>query len=175
MPQINNTHAIRFLVMDVDGTLTDGKIYMGQTGELFKAFDIRDGFAIKEMLPELGIVPVIITARESDIVANRAKELGITELHQGCHDKICLLKKILQQYSEKCGQNYGLQHIAYIGDDLLDLQCIEPVREAGGITACPADAANEVKQAVNYVCERHGGAGAIREIVELLGKHRNHV
>ena len=70
---------IKFLVMDVDGTLTDGKIYMGNEGELFKAFDVKDGCGIKDLLPQLGIVPVIITARESKILENRCNELLILD------------------------------------------------------------------------------------------------
>ena len=74
---------IKFLVMDVDGTLTDGKIYMGSNGEVMKAFNIKDGCGIAMVLPKYGITPVIITARESKILENRCKELNITELHQG--------------------------------------------------------------------------------------------
>ena len=159
---------IRFLVMDVDGTLTDGKIYMGQNGELFKAFDIKDGYAIKEMLPTMGIIPVIITARESQIVAHRCQELGITELHQGCRDKIGKLREILKTYGQRDGKVYVLSSVAYVGDDLLDLQCIEPISQNGGFTACPADAAQEIIDAVEHVSAKNAGNGAIREIVEYI-------
>ena len=159
---------IRFLVMDVDGTLTDGKIYMGQNGELFKAFDIKDGYAIKEMLPSMGIIPVIITARESQIVEHRCQELGVKELHQGCRDKIGKVREILKAYGQRDGKVYDLSSVAYVGDDLLDLQCIEPISQDGGFTACPADAAEEVKAAVNYVCKRNAGNGAVREFVYKL-------
>lgn len=146
--------------MDVDGTLTDGKIYMGQNGELFKAFDIKDGFAIKEMLPTMGIVPVIITARESQIVEHRCMELGITELHQGCRDKIDKLRKVLKSYGQIDNNVYDLSNVAYIGDDILDLQCIEPINNNGGFTACPADAAEEVLSVVSYKCIKNAGNGA---------------
>jgi len=159
---------IRFLVMDVDGTLTDGKIYMGKDGELFKAFDIKDGYAIKEMLPTMGIIPVVITARESQIVAHRCQELGIIELHQGCRDKIGKLREILKSYGQKDGMVYDLSSVAYVGDDLLDLQCIEPISQNGGFTACPADAADEVKEAVDYICKKNAGAGAVRELIDLI-------
>ena len=95
--------------------------YMGQEGELFKAFDIKDGYAIKEMLPTMGIIPVVITARESQIVAHRYQELGVIELHQGCRDKIGKLKEILKLYGQKDGMVYGLSSVAYVGDDLLDV------------------------------------------------------
>ena len=78
---------IKFLVLDVDGTLTDGKIYMGAEGELFKAFDIKDGCGIKDILPQYNIVPVIITARDSMILIRRCKELNISNLYQNCGTK----------------------------------------------------------------------------------------
>ena len=84
---------IKMLVMDVDGTLTDGKIYMGSDGEVFKAFDVKDGYAIAH-LHEVGIIPVIITGRKSKIVENRAKELNIKEVYQGVSDKVEKLKEV---------------------------------------------------------------------------------
>ena len=86
---------IRFLVMDVDGTLTDGKIYMGKDGEVFKAFDIKDGCGILLLLPQLHIVPAIITARKSKIVKNRCDELNISELYQGSKDKLKTLNRFV--------------------------------------------------------------------------------
>ena len=123
---------IKFLVMDVDGTLTDGKIYMGVDGEAFKAFDIKDGYALHTLLKEHGIIPVIITARKSPMVEHRCKELGVTEIHQGVMNKLGCLKGILEKYSS-ADQQYNLSNVAYIGDDLLDLQCMKPIKEAGGI------------------------------------------
>ena len=146
------------LIMDVDGTLTDGKIYIGPSGEIMKAFDIKDGYAIAHMLPEMGIMPVIITGRQSAIVENRAKELGIKEIRQGTSDKLGTLKEIAQKY------DVSPDEIAYIGDDLNDLDCIEYV----GFAACPADAAAAVKREVDYVCKHPGGQGALREMAERL-------
>lgn len=159
---------IRFLVMDVDGTLTDGKIYMGQNGESFKAFDIKDGCGIKDILPELGIIPIIITARESRIVSKRCEELCIAEVYQGCRNKLNILKEVLRNYEVKDGRTYGLSNVAYIGDDILDLQCMEPIKANGGFTACPADAVAEVKSVVDYVCHRNAGNGAVREFINRL-------
>ena len=159
---------IHFLIMDVDGTLTDGKIYMGQDGELFKAFDIKDGYGIKEILPTHDIIPVIITARESRIVANRCAELCIAELYQGCRNKYEKLLEILKFHSAQDHTDYDLSSVAYIGDDLLDLQCIVPVKSHGGYTACPADAVEEVKQVVDYVCTCKAGNGAVREFITRL-------
>ena len=147
---------IKLLVMDVDGTLTDGKIYMGENGEVMKAFNIKDGYAIAHMLPEMGIIPVIITGRESKIVENRAKELGITELYQGVGNKLAQLKKVAEKY-------YATpEEIAYIGDDLNDLECIDYC----GFSACPADAVDDVKGKCDYICKTVAGEGAVRELIE---------
>ena len=149
---------IKLFVMDVDGTLTDGKIYMGKKGEIMKAFDVKDGYGIAHILPKLGIVPAIITGRESQIVANRAAELGITEVFQGVSDKPETLKRITEKY--KCNTD----NIAYIGDDLNDLPCIEYC----ALTACPADAYWKVKKAVSYICKSNGGSGAVREFIDFI-------
>lgn len=154
--------------MDVDGTLTDGKIYMGETGEIFKVFDIKDGCGIHDILPTYNIVPVIITARESIILENRCKELGITELYQGVRDKIAKLKQILERWSQEEGIFYGFDNVAYIGDDILDIQCMKPVREQGGLVGCPADAAVQVREVAGFISSRTGGNGAVREFIEYI-------
>lgn len=159
---------IKFLVMDVDGTLTDGKVYMGNDGECFKAFDIKDGYAIKCLLPPHGIVPVIITARNSKIVENRCKELDISECHQNVHEKYDRLIDILAEYSSRDKTLYNLSHVAYVGDDLLDLQCMIPVKEKGGLVGCPANAAKQVREIADFVSEEKGGEGAVREFVEWI-------
>lgn len=153
---------IKLLVMDVDGTLTDGKIYMGAEGEFVKAFDIKDGCGIKDILPKLGIVPVIITARNSKILENRCNELGIKEIHQGIRNKFEKLKSICNAYK------VNLQSVAYIGDDILDLQCMIPIKEAGGLVACPADAVTSVIKIAHFVSEHNGGNGAVRDLIEKL-------
>ena len=119
--------------MDVDGTLTDGKIYMSAEGELLKAFNIKDGYAIAH-LPEKDIIPVIITGRSSKILLKRCGELGILELHQGIENKVSKLLSICDKYQVKPS------NVAYIGDDLNDLECIKIC----GYTAAPADAVEEV-------------------------------
>lgn len=161
---------IKFLVMDVDGTLTDGKVYMGNDGELFKAFDIKDGYGIRFLLAEKGIVPIVITARNSRIVDNRCKEMAISEIHQGVMVKMDCLKDILISYSQKDQFEYSLSCVAYIGDDLLDLQCMIPIKNAGGIIGCPADAVTEVKNICEFVSHHKGGDGAVREFVEYIIK-----
>lgn len=151
---------VNYLVMDVDGTLTDGKIYMGVDGELCKAFNIKDGCGIHDILIPSGIVPVIITGRKSDIVLNRCGELGITQVYQGISDKIGTLRSITSELSE----------VAYIGDDINDLFCMCAVKEAGGLIGCPADAAGKVLAIADYVAGHKGGDGAVRDFIEWLTK-----
>ena len=147
----------KLFVMDVDGTLTDGRIYMGSQGEVMKAFDVKDGYGIK-MLQKHGIVPVIITGRTSEIVAARAAELGIDQLYQGVPDKLTRLKEIAGCMCLEA------KDIAYIGDDLNDLDCIR----YAGLTAAPSDAMEQVKKEVDYVCRHAGGRGAVREFADRI-------
>lgn len=149
---------IKMLVMDVDGTLTDGHIYVGAEGEMMKAFHVQDGYGIAHILPQLGITPVIITGRSSQIVQKRAAELKITHLHQGIGDKLSKLREVAAEL------NVTAEEIAYIGDDVNDLDCIRWC----GCTACPADAVPEVLAAVDYVCKRDGGRGAVREFIDSV-------
>lgn len=151
---------IKLLVMDVDGTLTDGHIYIGSGGEMMKAFHVKDGYAVTHLLPERGIVPVIITGRSSDIVEERCRELNITELHQGVSDKLAKLKELIRKYGVSANET------AYIGDDLNDLECIRFC----GFTGCPADAVPEIREAVDYICRQKGGSGAVREFAEQIVK-----
>ena len=97
---------IKILIMDVDGTLTDGSIYMGEYKEILKKFDVKDGYGIKNILPENGIIPVIITGRNSDILQNRCKELGIKDVIQGCSDKKNELEKIINRKPKVFGGRF---------------------------------------------------------------------
>lgn len=157
---------LRFLVMDVDGTLTDGKVYIGEQGELFKSFDIKDGCGIKEILPKYSIIPVIITARKSEMLQKRCEELGIKEIHQGCREKFEKLKEIVEYYAHQDRVEYSLSNVAYVGDDLLDLKCMLPVKEAGGLAVCPDNAIYDVKDIADYICTSECGKGAIREFID---------
>ena len=150
----------KYLVMDVDGTLTDGKIYMGSSGEAMKAFSIKDGYAINTILKEHDIVPIVLTARTSSIVQNRCDELGIKEVHQNKRDKLAALREIVG--------DTNLGNCAYFGDDIIDLKCMPQIKEAGGMVGCPSDAAREVKAVSNYVCTARAGDGALREFAEWL-------
>jgi 3-deoxy-D-manno-octulosonate 8-phosphate phosphatase (KDO 8-P phosphatase) len=148
---------IKMLVMDVDGTLTDGKIYMSANGELMKAFNIKDGYAIAR-LRDYGIEPVIITGRSSEIVKQRCAELKIKELHQGIENKSYKLRDVCEKL------HIELRQVAYIGDDLNDLPCMKIC----GYSACPSDAMIQVKESVSYVCKTKGGEGAVREYIDYL-------
>lgn len=165
---------VRFLVMDVDGTLTDGKIYMGANGEAFKVFDVKDGCGIKDILPQYDILPIVITARKSSILQNRCAELEIHYLYQGIRDKLQQLDKILKMQSEQDNAQYTYSDVAYIGDDILDWQCMETIKNSNGIVGCPADAIKEIKGLSHYICEKNGGNGAVREFIEWLIESEKH-
>lgn len=149
---------IKYLVMDVDGTLTDGKIYMGQNGELSKSFCIKDGCGIHDILIPRGIIPMIITGRSSGIVKNRCDELGISQVYQGVDNKLNKLMQITDK----------LECVAYIGDDINDLECMSAIKNKGGLVGCPADAVDEVKKIADYISTHRGGDGAVRDFIEWL-------
>lgn len=148
----------KYLVMDVDGTLTDGKIYMGAQGEICKAFNIKDGYGIHDIALAAGIQPVIITGRKSEIVLNRCRELGITEVYQSVAEKTEILRSITRD----------LASVAYIGDDLNDISCMKMVKESGGIVGCPRDAVQQVKETADYIAGHDGGDGAVRDFIEWI-------
>lgn len=157
-----NVKNVKVFIMDVDGTMTDGKIYMGASGELFKVFDIKDGYGIHEILPKSGVATAIVTAKESVIVANRAKQLEINYVYQNISDKLAVLKDI----SDKC--KCDASEFAYIGDDMLDLEAMK----ACGVSGCPANAVDDVKKQATHVCKSEGGAGAVREFIEWLDTNK---
>lgn len=157
---------IKIIVLDVDGTLTDGKIYMGNDGEIFKAFDIKDGYGIHNILPLHSIIPVIITARNSKIVFNRSSELGISECHQDVRNKLEKMREIAEKYGLLCNKNDIYEEIAYMGDDIIDIDCMQHC----GIIACPNDAVEKVKCISDFVSDYNGGDGAVRQFIEVLTK-----
>lgn len=148
----------RLLIMDVDGTLTDGRVYISVEGELMKAFNIKDGYAIKNILPEHNIIPIVITGRVSQIVEYRMRELDVTEIHQNICDKMKMVYHLVDKF------NCSLTEIAYIGDDLNDFSAMRLC----GIRGCPFDAVQEIKHISEYICERKGGEGCVREFIEYL-------
>ena len=155
---MNNMKNIKYFVMDVDGTLTDGKIYMANDGEAMKAFSIKDGCGIHDILILAGIDSRALRGRTSKIVLNRCNELGIKEIRQGISNKIEELRSITNDFST----------VAYIGDDLNDLSCMHLVKEAGGIVGCPKDAVKKVIELADFVANHNGGDGAVRDFIDWI-------
>ena len=149
--------AIRCVVFDVDGVLTDGRIILGPGGEELKAFDVRDGLRMV-LARQSGMRTAIITGRSSGSVERRARELGVDHLFQGAGDKVTCMNDIMSREGLAAGE------IAFLGDDLPDL----PAMGAAGLAAAVADAAPEVRRAADWVAQRPGGRGAAGEFVEFL-------
>ncbi len=152
---------IELIVLDVDGTLTDGKIIYTSSGDEIKHFDVKDGLAIATWTKIFGKKAAIITGRNSTLVERRAKELGITHLYQGVHNKDEVLENILKE------ENLTWEQTAIIGDDLNDLK----MSKKAGISFAPNDASSYLKDVVNIVCKANGGDGAVREMVEYICKY----
>lgn len=152
---------IKALVTDVDGVQTDGGMYFGPEGQMLKRFNVKDGHGTVELL-SAGILVVWITADDTEIVRTRARRLGIAELHSGVQDKGACLRDLMARH------NLRPQDVAYIGDDINDL----PAFAEAGLAICPADAVPEVLQAADWVTERKGGEGAVREVCDLI-RRRN--
>lgn len=148
---------IKFIVTDVDGTLTDGGMYYTADGELCKKFNTRDGKGI-ELARKHGIETCILTAENSLSVLARAKKLNVKEVHIGVNDK---MQKLVSICKEK---KINLDDVLYIGDDINDLECMKIC----GYKVCPQDAVNEVKKVVDYVCRAKGGDGVLREAVAII-------
>ena len=150
---------IKLLILDVDGVMTDGRIIFDSNGIESKFFNVKDGHGIK-MLQRGGIEVGIISGRESQVVTNRAAELGINIVHQKSLDKLAPYNRILAEA--------GLtdEEVAFIGDDLIDI----PVLKRVGFAAAPCDAVTEVLPFVHYVTSKSGGWGAVREVSDMLLK-----
>ena len=150
---------IRLLLLDVDGVLTDGRIFYNDHGVESKTFDVKDGHGLK-LLQRAGLRVGIITGRSSEVVKVRAAELGIDILFQGVRDKLEPYRRVLADYELQDSE------VAYVGDDLVDL----PILQRVGFAVTVADAVEEVKPTVHYVCRRPGGRGAVREVCDLILK-----
>jgi 3-deoxy-D-manno-octulosonate 8-phosphate phosphatase (KDO 8-P phosphatase) len=152
---------VTLLLLDVDGVLTDGRIVYGADGQEIKVFYVRDGHGIK-MVQQAGVEVGIITGRQSVIVENRARELGIALVLQGVCDKMTAWRDVLKE------KGLGPTQTAYVGDDILDV----PLMRAVGFAAAVGDAEPCVIEAADYVAARPGGKGAVREITEFLLRAR---
>jgi len=148
---------IQLLALDVDGVLTDGRLYFDQEGREIKAFSTRDGMGIKALM-RFDIELALITGRQSRIVSDRASHLGIKHVYQGRDDKLNALQELMSQ------TGVSEQAICYAGDDWLDL----PVLNRVGLSVAPADAAPLVREHVHWVTPSGGGRGAVREICDLI-------
>lgn len=152
---------IRLLLLDVDGTLTDGKVYYLDSGE-FKAFNIKDGLALR-VWKQMGRKSAIITGRTSAIVEKRAQELGIDFVFMGVKQK----GEVVQHLQKEL--QYSQEEIASIGDDLNDLSMFAQ----SGLSFCPSDGAKQILDKVDYVLDTKGGSGAVREMIEIILKREN--
>ena len=153
---------IELIVIDVDGTLTDGKIYYSNSGDEIKAFNIKDGLMIKSW-NRLGKKSAIITGKISEIVERRAKELDITIVRQGIRDKAKELERIIKEL------NITLDNVAVIGDDMNDFSMLKMVNKS----FAPYDASSFIYDFVKYPLNKKGGEGAVAEMIEILLKEDN--
>ena len=154
---INLAKNIQLIIFDIDGVLTNGTLYIGDDGEEYKAFNSKDGHGMR-MLIECGLQAAIITGRKSNVVKHRMQDLGIEIVFQGYRDKRPAFQALLQQ------TGLAPEQIAYMGDDVVDL----PVMNQVGMAIAVQDAHPFVLQHADYVTERPGGTGAVREAIETI-------
>lgn len=156
---IEKAKGIKFLILDVDGVLTDGKIIYNDKGVESKCFDVKDGHGIK-LLTRAGIEIGIISGRESKAVEYRAKELGIYILYQRIFDKVKVYEKIMEE------KGFADNQVCFIGDDVVDIPLLKRV----GFSVAVVDGSEYAKEVVDYVTVKKGGNGAVREVCELILK-----
>jgi 3-deoxy-D-manno-octulosonate 8-phosphate phosphatase (KDO 8-P phosphatase) len=149
---------IRLVVLDVDGTLTDGRLYYGKDGEALKAFDVRDGHGLRILKICTGMKLAVLTGRPADLIRARCAELGIAHIVERSREKGVALRRISAEL------DVPLEATCFMGDDVNDL----PALELCGLPACPSDAVPEVLRACRYVAPNPGGRGAVRALCELL-------
>lgn len=152
---------VKIVVLDVDGTLTDGKLYIDNNGLETKAFNVKDGMAIAQGIKQ-GLIFAIITGKESKIVEQRSAELGITEIHQKISNKIETLDKILLKYE------LSYEQVAYMGDDINDI----PAMLKAGFNGAPYDACSDIISLSHFKSTRNGGDGAVREFIEYIMRYQ---
>jgi 3-deoxy-D-manno-octulosonate 8-phosphate phosphatase (KDO 8-P phosphatase) len=148
---------IKLLLMDCDGVLTDGRLYFGDNGDHVKAFHTRDGQGIVAW-HEAGYLSGVISGRDSRALADRAKQLGMHHVVQGCRDKATALNEIMS------AAGVAADETAFIGDDTPDISAMNSV----GLAVAVADASTDAIEAADYVTRRDGGLGAVREVVDLI-------
>ena len=144
----NVLQQIRLFATDLDGVLTDGGMYYAESGDEWKKFNTRDGMGIK-LLQKAGIITAIVTQERTKLVARRAEKLAIPEVHQGVMDKLSLVREMAARHG------LTLSQVAYIGDDINDLETLKAV----GFSATPADGMPQVAAVVDHICRKKGGEG----------------
>lgn len=149
--------AVRMMVFDVDGILTDGSLWYGEHGEVFKAFNALDGHGMR-LLNEQGVNVAWLTGRQSAITARRAAELGISPVLQGVRDKATAIEALAREAGLDLGR------LGYMGDDIIDLPALQRVGFAASVPNAPA----YVSQVAHWVSTQPGGAGAVRECCDLI-------
>ena len=159
---LNKLKKIKLIITDVDGVLTDGKLFYDNKGNITKSFNIKDGQLIKFMQKN-NFKFFFITGRKDELVKIRAKELNINGCYVNIKNKIEIFEKIKQE------QQVKEENILYIGDDYIDLE----VLKKSGISVAPKDAIKKIKKEVDYITRKKGGEGVLREIINLLIKANN--
>jgi 3-deoxy-D-manno-octulosonate 8-phosphate phosphatase (KDO 8-P phosphatase) len=154
MPDLKD---IKLLCLDVDGTLTDGRIFYSDTGQEMRGFDVHDGLGMV-LARHAGLTIAWITGRQSSLVEKRAKELKIAYLRQGVHDKKIEIEKITQELG------ISMDQVAFMGDDINDIVAMQ----ACGVAIAPKNAMPDVQNIAHLITEREGGRGAVREVVEAI-------
>jgi 3-deoxy-D-manno-octulosonate 8-phosphate phosphatase (KDO 8-P phosphatase) len=155
------TAAIRMLVLDVDGVLTDGRLHFGPRGEALKLFHVRDGLGIQQVA-KIGIEVAVISGRKSKMVDIRCRELGVEHVYQGAKDKVAVLEKLCARLKIEPSE------CACVGDDLPDI----PVMRKVALAFAVADAHSEARHAAHFITKLPGGHGAVREVCDYLLTHR---
>lgn len=161
-PVADRAKKIKLIILDVDGVLTDGSFLIGDDGQQYKAFSTKDGLGLR-LLQDSGVEAAIITGRTSQVVAHRAKELGIAHVYQGQKNKREAFEELLHTLK------LDKDNVAYVGDDVIDL----PVMRHVGFSCAVRDAEPLVKQYAHYITPRDGGKGAVRDVCEFIMRAQN--
>ncbi len=154
---IARARRIRLMAFDIDGVLTDGRLWVGEQGEVMKSFHVLDGHGLR-LLKESGIHVALVTGRQSAIVDRRAAELGIATVRQGVRDKAGLLTALAQE------RGLDMEQIGFMGDDLIDLAAMQKA----GLAASVPDAPTYILQSAHWVAGRRGGEGAVRDCCDMI-------
>lgn len=160
---IKKCKKIKFVISDVDGVLTDAGMYYSSNGDELKKFNTRDGMAV-ELLAKNKIKVILMSKEKSKIILNRARKINVVKAYVGVLNKAAKLPEICKEF------NINVDEIAYIGDDINDLEIMTKV----GFSVSPRDGVEKVRQISDYTCKLNGGEGVLREVAELIISHRDH-